>query len=159
MRTKLILLSICLLLATTAGIIAFNLSFKTDIIYMGEITIDNQEEYAAFAQALSRGDIKINGLYYPLDTPYGLQITYLPEGEYYAYSLPAHIGFDVQSSTGDPTAYLGNVVYYGEIMFIVNHGLTKIVLLLCIAAVGYGLAIGAWISRKGIYQEQKTRRK
>ena len=153
MRTKLILLSICLLLATTIGLVMFNISFKADTIYMGVITIESQEEYAAFVKALSAEDVKINGLYYPTDTPYGLTIRYVPEGKHYAYFLPARIGFDVQSSKGDPTAYLGNTVYYTVVMDIVNHdSITQIILSLCIAAVGYGLAIGAWISRNGIYQ-------
>lgn len=151
------ILSICLFLATTIGIIMFNLSFKYETIYMGEITIESQEEYVAFVQALSRGDIKINGLYYPLDTPYGLQIMYLPEGKHYAYSLPARIGFDVQSSMGNPTANLTNIVYYTQIMSTVNNNLIQIILSLCIAAIGYSLAIGAWMGRNGIYEKPKRK--
>lgn len=160
MRTKLILLSICLLLATTAGLVIFNISFKVDTIYLGVITIESQEEYAAFVKALSREDIKINGLYYPLDTPYGLQITYLPEGEHYAYSLPARIGFDLQTLSEDPTAGLPNVMYYSEVMYEINHKvLLQVILSLCIAGIGYGLALLAWISRNGIYQKQEAKRK
>ena len=152
MKSKLTILSIALFLITTISLVMLNIYYHEPRKYIGHINIESQEQYHAFLDAIFVAGVSVNVL--DLQTyPYiGKDIPTYREGLWVDYpELPIAIGFDL-GSTKNPVANLVGVNMYQ------NGDETQYVPYVAIFMVGYGLAAGAWISRKGIYQEQKVER-
>jgi len=156
MKSKLTILSIALFLITTISLVMLNIYYHEPRKYIGHINIESQEQYHAFLDAIFVAGVSVNVL--DLQTyPYiGKDIPTYREGLWVDYpELPIAIGFDL-GSTKNPVANLVGVNMYQNgfgIQLAVQHYVSYVAIFM----IGYGLAIGAWISRKGIYQEQKVK--
>jgi len=149
-----ILLSILVFLVTTAGLLSFNLTYHEECCrYSGWVAIDNQKQYqdfldVIFIDSVKVGSIEINGKVYKNIGKEELQ-------DKYQVSMPKLVGFDfnVLDGTGNPLKSLSSIVYYtlGEGVYNVQSQ-SRLIFNIIIFMIGYGIAIGLWISRNGIYE-------
>ncbi len=147
MRAKIFTaIALCLLLATTAGLIAFGLYHHEGRSYIGEISINDQNRYVTFLDAIFVPSVKVNVLDIQ---PIGTDIPTVHEELLAAYPSPAPIviGFDL-SAKQNPLEKLDGVRLYEQ-----SFLPFKIVPMLAIAMIGYGTALGLWLGRKGFTEQ------
>lgn len=140
------LASILVLLITTGGLLTFRLTYveEPSYSYIGEISIESQEEYHAFLDAIFVSSVTVNVLDIQ---PMGKDIPTTRTALWADYpSLPVVLGFDL-NATGDPLGNLSNVKIYSGVHGRVSE-LSLLTAVICI--IGYPISIGLWISRKGI---------
>ncbi len=152
-----VLLSILVFLVTTAGLLFLNLTYHEECCrYAGWTAIDSQEQYrdfldVIFINSVKVGSIEINSKVYKDVGKEELQ-------DKYQVSMPKLVGFDfnVLDGTGNPLKALSSIVYYtvGEGVYGVQ-GLQRQIFSMVIFMMGYGIAIGLWLSRNGIYEVKK----
>jgi len=155
-KTTIVLFSVCLLLITTISLVVFNLVYDAGHIYVGRIEIESKDQYRAFLDAISVVGVTVDALY--IQNGGKDILIHIEELRIDDSKVPVVLVFVLRSRNHQVVNLDGVTKSYDEAGNLCDDTRElhdKLVYSVCMSMGGYGLTIGTWISRNGIYEVKK----